>query len=119
MSFNDYKDLYYRKTTQAAVTPISVNYSHPLDDRNIDEHQVKQTLTLDLVKSLMKSNMIEFRKQQIPHERRTEHVATVHVADKKFNEVFIDEKVFELNGSVFTRDKIEKALRNTYPEEFI
>ncbi len=86
--------------------------------QGIDE-RIKRELINELIKKLYDSGYVEFVKNITPMEYTTNYKARINVVERKFERIVLNEKSFYVDGKEFNENKIQEALRNTYPEEFI
>ena len=84
-----------------------------------EEHQIK----LILMRKMM-SKLIDYMHITKSHNfadpfNPYEYSAELTVADRNITGVTIDEEMFLYQNQKFSNEKIQKALKNTYPEYFL
>lgn len=93
-------------------------YDNTLSELGKDE-KMKQHLVNNLIKELYNSNSIEFVKMKVTQKFEDINIAKIHVVDKKFKNVMMQESSYYLDDIEFKEDEIKEAIKNTYPERFI
>ncbi len=115
---NRHTQRYGTKIVQTKYAISDYETDRTLNQHGVDE-RVKRTLVEQLVNELYNSKHIDFVVHPNTETFQREYSARVNIVDKEFNSAVLNVKSFYMDGKEFNENKIQEALRNTFPEEFI
>jgi len=83
----------------------------------VDEEIIKEKLVTLLIKEMCNSNFIKLTKENKLHG--VEYSAEVFVSNIKYPEKFVEKNGAFVKDQLFSKEEVEEAILNTFPERFI
>lgn len=112
----------YDKVEKVQKTPVVINgETSRFSDEQYDESEIKMDLAYKLINEIVTKKLMNIRRDYSVHTDKNIFSTSVQLVPLNYQHTMLDRKntEFECRGQFFTKEEIDEALQETFPERFV